>query len=53
MKKSILEHNKKVAKAWAEDESVKWERRLFYFVIVPSIFYLEVHTFVYIIKILF
>ena len=52
MKKSIIEHNKKVAKAWAEDENVKWERRLFYFVIVPSIAILELYWFSYAIKVL-
>lgn len=52
MKQSIIDHNKKVAKAWQEDESVKWERRLFYFVIVPSIAVVELYWFSYAIKVL-
>lgn len=52
MKKSIIDHNKRVAQAWQEDESVKWERRLFYFVIVPSIAVVELYWFSYAIKVL-
>lgn len=52
MKQSIIEHNKRVAKAWAEDENVKWERRIFYFLIVPSMAILELYVFSYAIKVL-
>ena len=52
MNQQIIEHNKKVAEGWEREKGAKWDRIFFYFFILPSIFYLEIHIIAYIIKLL-
>lgn len=48
--KQIKEHNKKVAQVWAEDKDVKFQRRMFYFLVLPAIGYIEFHLALFLIR---